>query len=50
MKKVYDVLVLGGGPAGYTAAMYAARAGLQVAVLERLAAGGQMALTQQVDN
>ena len=50
MEKVYDVLVLGGGPAGYTAAMYAARAGLQVAVLERLAAGGQMALTHQVDN
>ena len=50
MNKVYDVLVLGGGPAGYTAAMYAARAGLQVAVLERLAAGGQMALTHQVDN
>lgn len=50
MEKVYDVLVLGGGPAGYTAAMYAARAGFQVAVLERLAAGGQMALTHQVDN
>ena len=50
MEKVYDVLVLGGGPGGYTAAMYAARAGLQVAVLERLAAGGQMALTHQVDN
>ena len=50
MEKVYDVLVLGGGPAGYTAAMYAARAGVQVAVLERLAAGGQMALTRQVDN
>lgn len=50
MNKVYDVLVLGGGPGGYTAAMYAARAGLRVAVLERLAAGGQMALTHQVDN
>ena len=50
MGKVYDVLVLGGGPAGFTAAMYAARAGFQVAVLERLAAGGQMALTHQVDN
>ena len=50
MNQVYDVLVLGGGPGGYTAAMYAARSGLQVAVLERLAAGGQMALTHQVDN
>jgi thioredoxin reductase (NADPH) len=50
MNQVYDVLVLGGGPGGYTAAMYAARAGLRVAVLERLAAGGQMALTHQVDN
>ena len=50
MDKVYDVLVLGGGPGGYTAAMYAARSGLSVLVLERLAAGGQMALTHQVDN
>lgn len=50
MEKVYDVLVLGGGPGGYTAAMYAGRAGLRTLVLERLAAGGQMALTHQVDN
>lgn len=50
MEKVYDVLVLGGGPGGYTAAMYAARSGLSTLVLERLAAGGQMALTHQVDN
>ena len=50
MDKVYDVLVMGGGPGGYTAAMYASRAGLSVLVLERLAAGGQMALTHQVDN
>ena len=50
MNKVYDVLVLGGGPGGYTAALYTARSGLSTLVLERLAAGGQMALTHQVDN
>lgn len=50
MDKLYDMLIVGGGPGGYTAAMYAARAGLQVAVLEKLSAGGQMALTSQVDN
>lgn len=50
MNNVYDVLILGGGPGGYTAAMYAARSGLKTLVLERLAAGGQMALTHQVDN
>ncbi len=47
---VYDMLVVGGGPGGYTAALYAARAGLDTAVLEKLSAGGQMALTDQVDN
>lgn len=47
---IYDMLVVGGGPGGYTAAIYAARAGLDTAVLEKLSAGGQMALTDQVDN
>ena len=50
MNKVYDLIVVGGGPGGYTAALYGARAGLRVLVLERLAPGGQMALTHQVDN
>ncbi|MDO4741312.1 MAG: thioredoxin-disulfide reductase [Eubacteriales bacterium] len=44
------MIVIGGGPAGYTAALYAARAGLEVRLLERLSAGGQMALTHQIDN
>jgi len=50
VKRIYDLIVIGGGPGGYTAALYAARAGLEVLVLERLSAGGQMALTSQVDN
>ena len=49
-KHVYDMIVIGGGPGGYTAALYAARAGLDVVVLEKLSAGGQMALTHQIDN
>lgn len=50
MAKIYDMLIIGGGPGGYTAALYAARAGLSVLVLEKLSAGGQMALTSQIDN
>jgi len=47
---IYDIIVIGGGPAGFTAALYAVRAGLDTLVIERLAAGGQMALTQEIDN
>ena len=47
---VYDMIIIGGGPGGYTAALYAARAGLDVVILEKLSAGGQMAQTHQIDN
>ena len=47
---IYDMIVVGGGPGGYTAALYAARAGLDTVILEKLSAGGQMALTEQIDN
>ena len=49
-RHVYDMLIIGGGPGGYTAALYAARAGLDVVLLEKLSAGGQMAQTHQIDN
>ena len=47
---LHDMVIIGGGPAGYTAALYASRAGMDTVVLERLSAGGQMALTHQIDN
>lgn len=50
MNKIYDMIIIGGGPAGYTAALYAARAGLDVLLIERMAPGGQMALTGDIDN
>lgn len=45
-----DMLIIGGGPGGYAAALYAARSGLETLVLEKLSAGGQMALSEQIDN
>lgn len=50
MKNIHDVIIIGGGPGGYSAALYAARAGLDTVVLEKLSAGGQMAQTAQIDN
>ena len=50
MDKIYDCLIIGGGPAGYTAALYAVRAGLSAAVIEGMSVGGQMTLTSEIDN
>ena len=50
MERIYDTVIIGGGPGGYTAALYAARAGLDTLVIEKLSAGGQMGLTSQIDN
>lgn len=50
MKNNYDVIVIGGGPAGYTAALYTVRAGLSTLVIEKLYAGGQINETTQIDN
>lgn len=50
MEAIYDTVIIGGGPAGYTAALYASRAGLDTLVIEKMSAGGQMALTGDIDN
>ena len=46
----YDLIVIGGGPAGLTTALYAAREGIETLVIERAALGGQAATTQWLDN
>ena len=50
METVYDMIIVGGGPGGYSAALYAARAGLKTVLLEKMSPGGQMALTGDIDN
>ena len=47
---MYDVAILGSGPAGMTAAIYACRAGLSTVVIERMMPGGQMGETPEIDN
>ncbi len=48
--KIYDVIIIGGGPGGYTAALYCVRAGLETLLIEKMMPGGQMTQTMQIDN
>lgn len=50
MQHIYDTVIIGGGPAGYAAALYTARAGLDTLVIEKMSVGGQMSLTDTIDN
>ena len=50
MDRIYDVIIIGGGPAGYTAALYSSRAGLDTLIIEKMSIGGQMSLTDIIDN
>lgn len=47
---IYDVVIIGGGPAGYSAALYCTRSAMSTLVIEKLSAGGQMATTGMVEN
>ncbi|NLC51197.1 MAG: NAD(P)/FAD-dependent oxidoreductase [Firmicutes bacterium] len=49
-KTLYDIIVIGGGPAGFTAALYGGRADFSVLLIEEMVSGGQIASTAQVDN
>ncbi|MGL4394887.1 MAG: NAD(P)/FAD-dependent oxidoreductase [Brevinema sp.] len=50
MDRIYDVIIIGSGPAGMTAAIYLARSNRDILLFEKLAPGGQAALTHSIDN
>ena len=50
MAMMYDIVIVGGGPAGYSAALYAARAGLHAVVLEKQSVGGQAVRSENIEN
>lgn len=50
MQPIYDIIIIGGGPAGYSAALYSARAGFDTLLIEKMSAGGQLALTDVIEN
>ena len=48
--EIYDIIIIGGGPAGYTAAIYCGRAAMKTLLLEKYMPGGQMGITAHIDN
>ena len=50
MSKIYDVIILGAGPAGLAAGLYAGRARLSTLILEKGQDGGQIAITDEIEN